>query len=450
MKRNSLLAPDLAIPFALSALAVVILLDPAIGAVLAFSLAAIVVYRSSIWLAAVSAVWALVFLAVLTVPGPYDSWAGRAAVPVLAIYAGCFLAAWALARRWTLRTPAASGPPAIRWPRELWLRLFLAALLATGIVAAVLRFQGTVPPLFADNPDVAREVLRQHANIEIGLLSQAWTVGLAVSLFRTLAGEARGRWLYAGFAVAFLAGSALGASKNSVLIGVVPGLIAAMSLRRSQPRRESKVNRKIVAIIAMGALAVGLAVFLGGQRTLAGTGTFEDQFRARYGGNAVATSVGSLDLSLSASAETFGRLWAQREYQSPAAGRYSLMFTGSPGQGLVGAYSEDDFYRITAQLSEPFYMNTATFVAIPLLDYGPVGAGIFLVLLGMCVGLVEARMERSADPARQLGRAFVIYFAAFGIYELYPFVQPFWLGIAPGLVCLSLLARRRAEGTPIE
>jgi hypothetical protein len=412
-------------------------LDHAYGSVAALAAAAWYAWRARmVWLCVCALTWALVFLAVLVLPGPYDSWAGRAAVPVLAGYALCFLGAWALGRR----VVAAWGPaqrPELRWPNEFRLRIYLLALLALGILAAVLRFRGAVPPLFAADPDAARAAVARHANIVEGLLSEAWTLGMAVSLLRLVSGARHGRWLYPGAALVFTFGAALGASKNSVLVGVVPAVVAALSVRRPESRR--RIQTWI--LVGAGLAAVAGAVALGGQRTLAGNGVFEDEFRARYGDNVVTTSVASLDLSLSSSAETFGRLWAQRDSFPPRWGAYTMRFLGSPGAQVVG---RTDLYGITGQLSMPYYMNTATFVAIPLLDWGPLGAAVFLVLLGLAVGVGERSLEGSSGPAQQLGRAFIVYFAAFGIYELYPAIYPTWLAIVPGLWLLYRLSRAPA------
>jgi hypothetical protein len=434
------------------ALLVLFAIDPAVGSVGALGAVAILAYLGRMWwLAACAAAWALVFLAVLTIPGPYDSWAGRAVIPVLAGYALCFLGGWALGRRaagrrlagqWEVRT--VGGRPQLAWPSEFRLRGYLLALLFVAVASAVLQYRGLVPPLLSDNPDAAREALGQRANITTGLMSQAWTLGLAVSLLRALTGGRHGRPLYVAFALAFAFGAALGASRNFVLVGIVPALIAALSVQRRRRRARHRAGplargpaRNWVVVI-VGLTAVAAAVVLSGQRTLAGTGLFEDEFRARYGGNPVVASVASLDLSLSSSAETFGRLWAQRERFEPRNGAYSLKFLGSRGEPVVGT---TDLYGITSQLSSPYYMNTATFVAIPLLDFGPVGAALFLLALGLCVGLGERLLESSSGPAQQLGRAFIVYYAAFGVYELYPFIQPFWLSLVPGLVALHVLAR---------
>jgi hypothetical protein len=340
-----------------------------------------------------------------------------------------------------------TGRPALAWPSETRLRGYLIVLLVVAVLAAVLRFHDAPPPLFAANPDAARQVLRQQSNIVIGLLSEAWTLGMAVSLLRALTGGARHRALYLALAAVFTFGSALGASKNSVLVGIAPALVAALSVRRGQaagtshwvpPRRLRFLTRTRVVII-IGLLAAGAAVFLGGQRTLAGTGTFENEFRARYGGNPVVASLGSLDLALSSSTETFGRLWAQRDGVPAGHGAYSLMFLGSHEEPIFGR--RVDLYATTGQLSLPYYMNTATFVAIPLLDYGVLGAAGFLLLLGLCTGAGERRLEFSAGPAQQIGRGFIVYFAIFGVYELYPAIYPTWLVLVPGLVCLHLLGR---------
>jgi hypothetical protein len=327
--------------------------------------------------------------------------------------------------------------PLLTWPSERRLQLYFGAVLVVALASALLRFRGTLPPVFASNPDAAREALSHRDNIYTGVLGQAWTVGLAVALLRTVAGDARHRWLYAALSVVFAGGAALGASKNAVLVGIVPALIAAMSTRRP-PARKRPVVRPMVVAALIGGFAVLLAAFLGGQRTLAGTGLFEDEFRARYGNNPAAASVASLDLSLSSSTETFGRLWQQRDAVPRGHGAYSLKFAGHPGEALVG---HTDMYLITSQLSMPYFMNTATFVAIPLLDFGPAGAAIYLILLGLLVGVVDRRLERSTGPAQHLARAFVVYYAAFGIYELYAALQPFWLGLAPGLFVLYLTGR---------
>jgi hypothetical protein len=498
-----------AAPFA--ALAVVLGLasvDVSLGAVLGLILAAVLARRVSFWITVVAAVWVLALLAVLYIPGPYDSFAGRAAVPVLSAYTGLFLAAWAAGcglyqRRRNRRqvealagsrshavmaeaattdvaslgaaaggaqtsastttgvvtltapmqvptSPAPSngnpntGHDAVGWPSEFRMRAFLLATLGVAILAAVLRFWGTVPPLFSPNPDAAREVLSYHTNIVLGLLWEAFTIGMAVSLFRLLAGPRTGRWLYAVFTVLFVAGSALGASKNSVLIGIATGMIATVSVWLGRRRgRRLRLKRSTVLIVVAAACAVlGAVVYLGGQRTLSGSGNFEDTFRQQYGSNAVTASLGSLDLSLSSSAETFGRLWQQHDEFGLGLGRYSLIFTGHPGHALFGAHSDQDLYYITGELSQPYYMNTASFVAIPLLDWGVVGAGVFLVLVGLAVGMADRKLGLSSSAAAQLGRATIIYFAGFGVYEFYPLVQPTWLATIPALVILHLLLTR--------
>ncbi len=420
----------------------------------AFAAVAVIAARSARWLAVCSAAWSLVFLAVITVPGPYDSPAGRAVIPVLGLFVACFLAAWYAGRRLAdvgrsdlpAEPPASPGSPAggrikstrptLRWPSDHRLTAFLLVVLVFAIIGAALKFGREVPPLFAENPDEARWLVGLRSNIYIGLLAEAWTLGMAISLLRVLNGKATARWRYVLLVVVFTFGAALGASKNSVLVGIVPALVAALSTRRETAM--SSRNRRVAAlvVILIGLGAVGGAVFLGGQRTLAGTGTFEDQFRTQYGANPIYTSIGSLDLSLSSSVETFGRLWEHREQYEPAWGRYTLTFTGSVGDRFFGPV---DLYKITGELSQPFYMNTATFAAVPLMDYGPVGAAIFLALTGLCVGFVERRLSQTGSPAHHLGRAFLIYYAAFGIYEYYPVIQPIWLALVPGLVVFHLV-----------
>jgi hypothetical protein len=427
--------------------------DARAGAVAAFAAVAMLAYRARmLWLAACAAAWVAVFLAVLFFPGPYDSWAGPAVVPVVAGYVGCYLSGWAVGRWLAARQRArskrreATGRPTLAWPSETRLRVYLLVVLAVAVLAAVLRFRGTVPPLFASNPDAARQVLRERSSIVVGLLSEAWTLGMAISLLRALTGGRRYRRGYLVLAAIFTFGAALGASKNSVLVGIAPALVAALSVRREQPphrthsvRRQARIFTKTRVVVMIGLVVLGAAIFLGGQRTLAGSGTFENAFRASYG-NPVTASLGSLDLALSSSTETFGRLWAQRDDIPAGHGAYSLMFMGSHADLLFA--HRVDLYATTAQLSQPYYMNTATFVAIPLLDYGVPGAAVFLLLLGLCTGLGERWLEFSAGPAQQIGRGFVIYLAIFGVYELYPAIYPTWLALVPGLLCLHLMGRR--------
>jgi hypothetical protein len=414
--------------------------DAGIAVTIGLAVGALLAARFRMWaLAACAAIWTAALLAVRTLPGPYDSWAGRAVLPVLAGYVTVFLATWAVGRRVIDGRPdAVTRPrPELSWPSERRLLTYLFVLLGVAVVTAAIRFRGVVPPLFADNPDAARQVLRQHSNLAIGLLSEAWTLGMSISLLRALSGRRQGALVYYVLTAVFTVGAALGASKNSVLVGIAPALIAALSVRRPQ-RRASKFIPKTSVVLLLGAVALGAAVFLGGQRTMAGSGTFETEFRARYGTNALTSSAGSLDLSLSSSTETFGRLWSQREHLEPTYGAYSLTFLGSRVEPLVGKV---DLYGLTSQLSQPYLMNTATFVAIPLLDYGPIGAVFFFAALGLAVGAAERWFEFSGSPAEQVARAFIVYFALFGIYEMYPLIYPTWLSLVPGLWVLHRLGR---------
>ncbi|TDC36597.1 hypothetical protein E1211_12925 [Micromonospora sp. 15K316] len=438
------------IPVVAGALLLLATRNVGVAITIGLAVGALLAARCRMWaLAACAAAWSAAFLAVWALPGPYDSWAGTAVLPVLAGYVTVFLVAWSVGRRVTgpSSTVVASARPSLSWPSERRLLTYLFVLLGIAAVTAAVRYRGVLPPLLADNPDAARQVLRQQSNIVIGLLSEAWTLGMAISLLRALSGTLRGSLIFYALAGVFTVGAALGASKNSVLVGVAPALITALSVRRPPWRMArllptrllpTKSVSKTTVVLLIGAVALGAAVYLGGQRTLAGTGTFETEFRSRYGNNALASSAGSLDLSLSSSTETFGRLWSQREHLDPAYGAYSLTFLGSRVQPLVG---EVDLYGVTSQLSQPYFMNTATFAAIPLLDYGPVGALFFFAALGLAVGASERWFEFSTAPAEQLGRGFIVYFALFGIYELYPLIYPTWLSLVPGLWILHRLGR---------
>ena len=432
------------IPFALGAALLLATLDAGFAVALALAVGTLFAARLRMWaLAACAAVWTAALLAVRVLPGPYDSWAGRGVLPVLAGYVTVFLLAWAVGRRLIDRRDEDGdrSRPALSWPSERCLLTYLLVLLGVAVVTAAIRFRGTVPPLLADNPDAARQVLREQSNLIIGLLSEAWTLGMAVSLLRALSARGPALPVYYALTAVFTVGAALGASKNSVLVGVAPALIAALSVRRTRGRAASFLAARTPVVLLIGAVALGAAVFLGGQRTMAGTGAFETEFRARYGSNALTSSAGSLDLSLSSSTETFGRVWSQREHLEPRYGTYSLTFLGSRVEPIVG---KADLYGLTSQLSQPYLMNTATFVAIPLLDYGPLGAVFFLAALGLAVGATERWFEFSRAPAGQLARAFVVYFALFGVYELYPLIYPTWLSLVPGLWVLHRLGRSAA------
>ncbi|MGJ3224234.1 hypothetical protein ACQEUV_02435 [Micromonospora aurantiaca (nom. illeg.)] len=432
------------IPFALGAALLLATLDAGFAVALALAVGTLFAARLRMWaLAACAAVWTAALLAVRVLPGPYDSWAGRGVLPVLAGYVTVFLLTWAVGRR-LIDNRDEDGDrsrPALSWPSERRLLTYLLVLLGVAVVTAAIRFRGTVPPLLADNPDAARQVLREQSNLIIGLLSEAWTLGMAVSLLRALSARGRALPVYYALTAVFTVGAALGASKNSVLVGIAPALIAALSVRRTRGRAASFLAARTPVVLLIGAVALGAAVFLGGQRTMAGTGAFETEFRARYGSNALTSSAGSLDLSLSSSTETFGRVWSQREHLEPRYGTYSLTFLGSRVEPIVG---KADLYGLTSQLSQPYLMNTATFVAIPLLDYGPLGAVFFLAALGLAVGATERWFEFSRAPAGQLARAFVVYFALFGVYELYPLIYPTWLSLVPGLWVLHRLGRSAA------
>ncbi|WBB72504.1 hypothetical protein O7602_22765 [Micromonospora sp. WMMD1128] len=440
---------SVALPFALGVALLLATWDAGAAVTLAFAVGASVAARARMWaLAACATVWTAALLAVRVLPGPYDSWAGRGVLPVLAGYVTVFLLAWAAGRRLVERRDGGRPPPdlprpkpsrpELSWPSERRLRAYLFVLLGVAVVTAAVRFRGTLPPLLADNPDAARQVLREQSNLVVGLLSEAWTLGMAVSLLRALSGRRPALPLYYALTAVFTVGAALGASKNSVLVGIAPALITALSVRRTRGRAAAFLAARTPVVLLIGAAALGAAVFLGGQRTMAGTGTFETEFRARYGSNALTSSAGSLDLSLSSSTETFGRVWSQRAHLEPRHGTYSLTFLGSRVEPIVG---KADLYGLTAQLSQPYLMNTATFVAIPLLDWGPLGAAVFLAVLGLAVGGTERWFEFSAAPAGQLARAFVVYFALFGVYELYPLIYPTWLSLVPGLVILHRLGR---------
>ncbi|GAB3072778.1 hypothetical protein GCM10027186_29790 [Micromonospora schwarzwaldensis] len=434
----------MALPFALGAVLLLATWDPGIAVTAALAVGALLAARARMWaLAACATVWTAALLAVRVLPGPYDSWAGRGVLPVLAGYVTVFLLAWVVGRRLVDRRDGDGGRPRpeLSWPSERRLRAYLLVLLVVAAGAAAVRFRGTLPPLFADNPDAARQVLREQSNLVVGLLSEAWTLGMAISLLRALSGRRPALPLYWALTVVFTAGAALGASKNSVLVGIAPALIAALSVRRTRGRTASFLAARTPVVLLIGAVALGAAVFLGGQRTMAGTGAFETEFRARYGSNALTSSAGSLDLSLSSSTETFGRVWSQRAHLEPRYGTYSLTFLGSRVEPIVG---RADLYGLTSQLSQPYLMNTATFVAVPLLDWGPLGAALFLAVLGLAVGATERWFEFSPAPAGQLARAFVVYFALFGVYELYPLIQPTWLSLVPGLWVLHRLGRAPA------
>ncbi|MEU1964100.1 hypothetical protein ABZ541_02955 [Micromonospora sediminicola] len=432
------------IPFALGVVLLVSTWDAGIAVTIALAVGALLAARRRMWaLAACAAVWTAALTAVRVLPGPYDSWAGRGVLPVLAGYVTVFLLAWAAGRRLVDRRndAGARARPELTWPSERRLLTYLLVLLGVAAATAAIRFRGTVPPLLADNPDAARQVLREQSNLVIGLLSEAWTLGMGISLLRALSGQRRALPVYYALTAVFTVGAALGASKNSVLVGIAPALIAALSVRRTRGRAARFLAARTPVVLLIGAVALGAAVFLGGQRTMAGTGAFETEFRARYGSNALTSSAGSLDLSLSSSTETFGRVWSQREHLDPRYGTYSLTFLGSRVEPIVG---KADLYGLTSQLSQPYLMNTATFVAIPLLDYGPLGAVFFLLALGLAVGATERWFEFSAAPAGQLARAFVVYFALFGVYELYPLIYPTWLSLVPGLWILHRLGRTAA------
>ncbi|MEE3919915.1 hypothetical protein V2I01_21370 [Micromonospora sp. BRA006-A] len=148
------------IPSALGAALLLATLDAGVAVALALAAGTLFAARLRMWaLAACAAVWTAALLAVRVLPGPYDSWAGRGVLPVLAGYVTVFLLAWAVGRRLIDRRDEDGDRtrPALSWPSERRLLTYLSVLLGIAVVTAAIRFRGTVPPLLADNPDAARQ-----------------------------------------------------------------------------------------------------------------------------------------------------------------------------------------------------------------------------------------------------------------------------------------------------
>ncbi|WP_422741871.1 O-antigen polymerase [Mycobacterium sp. WMMD1722] len=333
-------------------------------------------------------------------------------------------------------TPGLIGIPSNTLQTARWL------CLTAGIIANVARYSGGIP-LLSDRVDVVRQYARENSNIVTGFLSEGWTVGMMLTLAPILVGRRRPKLAEMAWLLVFLIGAFAGASRNTLLTAVVPGVLVALHFRglrqTDQQRAQSQTPGRALNRYGIAA-AVGVAVlalmWFQSRRILNGVGVFERTFQRQYGDQPITATLASLDLSFSGSYETLSRLLAA------GIGGSDTQFTVLQGLGAVPRWLgyQPDLYETTSALSAPYYMNTATYLAAPLVDFGVTGALVASFLLGLFFGAVDRRLSGDASMAGQMIRYYVIYLAVFSVYEFVPFIQPSWIPVV-----VSLLIIRRAS-----
>lgn len=418
--------------------------------VLYVGIAVVLLFLAAIWDAwylALTGLFAAGMAAVGLIVNPYDESASESTLWLLKLAITLSCLAWALVTTFA-GAKAREVKVRILWPSRRLLTWARAVLVGAAAVADLFRYQSGIP-LFSSTIDVSREELRQTGNIVTGLLHEGWTVALmlTVAVFiahRGFKAPTEYIWL-----IVCVLGAFGGASRNALLIAVVPAVLFAIALYNPHTTLTSgrKPTHRVwrIGVFASGAAALiagGLLMLFSATRVLKGTGGYERAFQALYDGNPFGAMLGSLDLTLSSSFETFARLYnASPEGFGPLQ-LTTLQFLGS----VVRAFGfHPDLYVITSGLSAPYYMNTATYLAAPLVDFGWPGAVVFAVLFGVGAGAIDVLLRRKSDVSLQLVRYYFIYIFLFAVYEFTPFISPSWVAVLASLLLLAFLARRERK-----
>jgi hypothetical protein len=381
--------------------------------------------------------WALLDLQMLAAvwgESPYRGTADLGTVLPLQLAVLALALGWALTG---LRGPQREEDPQARRIETsgLCFRVAVAAAVVAAL-ADLLRYRAGGAPLLSPDVDAARAALGEQSNVLVGLAREGWTVAFLVSMCLLVAAR---RKRYVVLAVVSVVAVGLGASRNGVLSLLVPGLLVLATGARPDLRRLS--GRQWVLTATAAVLGVGAVGWFAGARILQGSGSFERVFQQRYAGEPLRVTWAAIQLSLSAPVETWARL-------------DSVLGTlGAPGpfvlqsvRSLLEPFGRSpDLYAVTGSLSQPFFMNTATVYAAPELDLGRVGGALFLLAVGLGLGLVSSWSARQHTPfARALG-CYWLYVGVFSGYEFLPFVYLSWV---PATVVLVLLhgSEVRARG----
>lgn len=407
---------------------VIVLLGVAIAAALA-------AWMTARWQFALIAVYSGMEAATQLLPSPYEGYASRETLWPILLTVTLLCLAWTLAALRPDqhdRASLAMRRTEVAFPTLRQLYPFLALMAIVGLAANGIRFRQGVP-LFAENIDAAREVARQEANLVVGLLQEAWTLGLLVAtaaLFFSLGS----RWICIAWMAFFAFGAFMGGSRNAILVGLLPAAIAWLSFKRSRGAAISVKSREAALVgLAMLGVLVG-AYYYSGSRTLAGEGAFEREFAELYGESPWLAGLASFDLSLSAPFETWSRIFVQGE---GAFGETQFVTLAWLGSVLDSLGFTPDMNAIAASVSYPFYMNAPTIAGPAFVDFGMPGIVLVGVVVGVVVGLAERTLLRQPALGQLIFYGYLVYHATLSLYSFVPYSRPSWIAVLIGL-CVIL------------
>lgn len=411
--------------------------------------ALVLAVRWDAWYLGLVGLYSACMVAVHVMPGPYDAYASENTLMVLK--AGVFIIAitWLAVRSWPTNKPSSAEKLVIPIPAAS-LQIARWLCLLSGLIANISRYSQGVP-LFSDQVDIVRQLAREQSNIITGLLSEGWTLGVMLTTASLLIARRRPSLLEISWLLIFALGAFAGASRNTLLTAVVPGVLVGLHFRsfprlRQPPVVQQRSRRGLVRLGLAGAVAglFGGLMWFQSQRILNGVGRFERAFQQQFAGDSIRATLASLDLSLSGSFETLSRLVVA------GTGGSRTEFTILQGMGAVPRWLgyDPNLYQITSALSEPYYMNTATYLAAPIVDFGLTGGVVASFVLGFIFGAVDRWLIRDRTVAGQLIRYYVIYVAVFSVYEFTPFIQPNWVPVI-GVLLLIRTQSLQAEASDI-
>lgn len=303
-----------------------------------------------------------------------------------------------------------------------------------GVGGAAIQYREGIPALSA-NVDVVRDVARGNTNVLVGSLQQGWTVGMLLSLTLVILMKRRSP-LNLLMVVFFVLGSLLGASRNTVLSGIIPVLVVSLvSVASPLPIRKRGQARFVGTMFASASIIL-LAAVLAGARTAQGSGAFERAFIERTGGSVLLQGEQTILLALTAPVETWARLAQEQASSGTGFGGYTLAWAGS-ALSILGLHPDMNFRA--SVVSAPFYMNATTFAGPPLLDGGLAMIIVASVGIGIVAGVFDARLIwHSNATIVQVQAAYAIYVTFLGLYDYQPF---YTIGPALVIVVLGLIGR---------
>lgn len=316
-----------------------------------------------------------------------------------------------------------------------------------GLLSSMYRFRSGIP-LFSDNIDEVRNLARENTNILVGILQEGWTLGVMLSLLSILVMKNRKKidWV---ILTAFLMGAFAGGSRNSLLIGIVPALIGILLYQRTQVSTKKitftlSLAKKLLIIAGLIG-AIFLLFTYSGSRTVNGEGAFETAFRQQYGNDTKMAAVASLDLALSAPFETWSRIYLQKPYLDIGDREYySFAFAGSLLEKFGHSPNLD---AISVSVSSPYFMNAATMVSAPYLDFGIIGVIVFSILLGTVNGFLGVQQRKSNSLFISCIYGYSIYLTILALYAFPPFKNIAWVPVVGILAFLAMREQKVASTT---